>query len=196
MIPVKAPGEGKTRLAEVLDGRQRQALVSAMLERVIDAARGCKAVRRVCLVGPSDHGLGITLLDEHGDGLNQVLFSTVRQLSEGIASSWEAEPNRIIIAPADLPRIDANDFDMLAGVPGDAIGIAPDRHGTGTNALSLPSACTDQFTFAYGTASFAAHRAEAERLGYKIEVLLSAGLEKDIDEPADLADATGCMQEA
>lgn len=102
----------------------------------------------------------------------------------------------MIILAGDLPQVDARDFAMLAEVSNDGIGIAPDRHGTGTNALSLPWSCLADFIFRFGIGSFAAHRLEAYRLGYKLEVQLSPGLEKDIDEPADLADARHCLQEA
>ncbi|MBB4858997.1 2-phospho-L-lactate guanylyltransferase [Novosphingobium chloroacetimidivorans] len=216
VIAVKAPGEGKTRLAGVLDASARERLVTAMLKRVVDAAQGCHAVERVCLVGPSNHGLAVTLLNDEGAGLNEALSSATQQLQgaygsdEAVGESardgatdpvsspgrrWPA-PQRVIVLAGDLPQVDAADLAMLADVPDDAIAIAPDRHGTGTNALSLPASAIADFAFRFGTGSFAAHRGEAWRLGYKANVQLSAGLEKDIDEPADLPDAIDCLEEA
>ena len=66
--------------------------------------------------------------------------------------------------------------------------LVPDRHGTGTNVLSLPVGCG--FKFAYGVGSFDRHLAEAERLsqaaGLKVTVLEDENLAWDVDEPADL----------
>ena len=73
------------------------------------------------------------------------------------------------------------------------VAIAPDRHGRGTNALSLPLPEAEGFTFAFGPDSFALHNLEAARLGLKIEEIHSPGLACDIDEPADLPDAAGLM---
>ena len=74
-------------------------------------------------------------------------------------------------------------------------GIAPDRHGVGTNGLSLPLPAARGFRFAFGDDSFALHQAEAARLGLIVEVIHSPTLAKDIDVPADLADADRLLGE-
>jgi len=104
-------------------------------------------------------------------------------LAEGIA--------RLLILPADLPQLSARDIELLAATPAGEIAISPDRHGTGTNALSLPLPQAAGFAFAFGPDSFAAHHAEAERLGLRIGEVHSSGLAKDIDMPEDLPDAAG-----
>ena len=135
LIPVKAPGEGKTRLAGVLDARQREQLVAAMLRQVITAARDCDAIARICLVSSADHGLGdfVTRIHDHGRGLNPALADAMQELTS-------RAPDRVIIVAADLPQIAPADLAMLADVPDHAIGLAPDRHGTGTNAVSVSPA--------------------------------------------------------
>jgi 2-phospho-L-lactate guanylyltransferase len=50
-------------------------------------------------------------------------------------------------------------------------------------------AVAGHFRFAFGEDSFARHRKECERLGLGFEVILSGGLERDVDEPAHLPDA-------
>jgi 2-phospho-L-lactate guanylyltransferase len=190
IIPAKARGTGKARLAGVLDAAEREHLVAAMLARVVAAAQSCEAVRRVCLVGSAPLARpGVTVLADPGGGLNPALGSALGQAAE-------RRPERVVIVAGDLPQVTSADLAMMACVPGGAIAIAPDRHGTGTNALSLPLDALGTFTLQFGIGSHAAHRAEAVRLGYSVETMLSAGLEKDIDEPADLPDATGCLQEA
>ena len=250
VVPVKAPGEGKSRLALVLGPEERSRLVAAMLERVVMAAHACPAITRVCLVGPSDHGLGdaVTLLADNGAGLNGALAAAVAGLtdrgewppchpepvsgsivppprpSDAVtrAGQWRTEPlvgtaagtlkqvqgvdasgarllarpERVIVIAADLPQVDTRDFAMLADSAPGSIGIAPDRHGTGTNALSIPLLVVPAFRFQYGPGSYVAHRRESAGLGYSVETMLSDGLEKDIDDSADLTDAEGCLQVA
>ena len=183
IIPVKAPGQGKSRLAEVLSPAERAALVAAMLGRVVEAARGCPAIAQVALVSPSDHGFTgrVALLPDAAGTLNGALM-------EAVAALREAPPKRLLVIAADLPGIDARDVAMLAKAAEASIAIAPDRHGSGTNALSLPWAAA-AFRFAFGPGSHARHRAEAHRLGFAVETILSAGLENDVDVPADLLDA-------
>lgn len=184
VIPVKSPGKAKSRLAEVLDEGQRESLASAMLARVTDAARGAANVDRVALLGPSSTGIDtdLPLLADPGGGLNPALQHTLANLPD-------PQIARLIVLFADLPRIARADVERLAAAGGNAIAIAPDHHGTGTNALSLPIPAARGFTFAFGPDSFARHRAEAGRLGLRIEDVRSPGLAHDIDVPEDLAGA-------
>jgi 2-phospho-L-lactate/phosphoenolpyruvate guanylyltransferase len=183
LIPIKAEG-GKSRLAGVLDAGERETLVRGMLAHVVEAASNAVTISRICMVGPSRHGLAedIELLSDPGDGLNPALQSALGQLSG-------AGPDRVVIVAADLPTVTSRELDLLSSAPAEEIAIAPDRHGTGTNALSLPLPAARDFRFAFGTDSYARHKEEAHRLGLEVETILSRGLEKDIDEPADLPDA-------
>jgi 2-phospho-L-lactate guanylyltransferase len=182
VIPIKASAESKTRLAGVLAPDERQALVGVMLGRVVEAAQDARSIARVCLVGPSRMGLpdAIRLLNDPGRGLNPAVQSALAEIAD-------EDIDRIVIIAADLPQVTAQELDLLAAAPADTIAIAPDRHETGTNALSLPLPAARDFRFAYGTDSFSRHKAEAERLGLGLEIVLSRGLEYDIDEPEDLA---------
>ena len=94
---------------------------------------------------------------------------------------------------ADLPLLTRHDVELLAAAPAETIAMAPDRHGTGTNALSLPLPAARGFTFCFGPDSFALHHAEADRLGIRIEQVRSQGLARDVDMPEDLPDAAGLM---
>ncbi len=190
IIPVKPPGEGKLRLAGVLDGAARNGLVGAMLDQVLDAVNAARFVDRVCILGPSRHGqsTAIPLLDDPGGGLNAALTQALAEAEAGGAS-------RVVFIAADLPRITPREVESLAGVPTGTVAIAPDRHGTGTNAIALPLPQALGFTFAYGPDSFARHDAEAFRLGLDIEVIGSPGLACDVDVPEDLRDAAGVWGE-
>lgn len=186
VIPVKAPAEAKLRLAGVLSAAQRAELVGAMLAHVVGAARAAHGVAEVRLIGPHRYDLpdAPPLLAEPGGGLNAALASALAgALAEGVG--------RLLILPADLPQLMPRDIELLAATPAGEVAISPDRHGTGTNALSLPLPQAAGFAFAFGPDSFAAHHSEAERLGLAIGEVHSPGLAKDIDLPEDLPDAAG-----
>ena len=57
---------------------------------------------------------------------------------------------RIVTLAADLPQVTPADVEALCILPAGVIGIAPDRYGTGTNALSLPLPQAKGFTFCFG----------------------------------------------
>lgn len=189
IIPARAPGEGKSRLAGALDAQERKALVSAMLEHVAGTVGSAKNIARTCIFGPSRHNLpdDIPLLADPGTELNIALRSALAEVARENIS-------RVVVVAADLPQLTVQDVQLLAVVPEGTVGIAPDRHETGTNALSLPLPEAATFRFAFGTDSFALHNLEAERLGLKVEIIHSPGLAHDIDVPADLPDARGLMQ--
>lgn len=188
VIPVKGPDEGKQRLAATLAPAQRATLVKAMLEQVVSAAMSARKVDRVCLLGSSRHGLpeSLPLLQDPGTGLNPAIASAFEAAKQGGAT-------RVAFVSADLPQLTALDVDLLIAAPDDEIAIAPDRHGSGTNALSLPLPAAGDFTFAFGPDSFALHKGEAERIGLRIEEVRSPGLAHDIDEPDDLKDTAGLL---
>lgn len=186
VIPVKAPGEAKLRLAGVLSAAQRAELVGAMLAHVVGAARAARGVEDIRLIGPHRYSLpdALPLLADPGGGLNATLASALAgALAEGVG--------RLLILPADLPQLTPRDIELLAATPAGEIAISPDRHGIGTNALSLPLPQAAGFAFAFGPDSFADHHTEAERLGLAIGEVHSPGLARDIDLPEDLPDAAG-----
>lgn len=191
VIPVKASGEGKSRLAGVLGTDEREALVDAMLGHVIGAVQACPQISRVHLVGPSRRGMdpALPLLDDPGHGLNAAASAALAQLAQGDAE-------RIIVIHGDLPRLTPDEVSQLCDLPPDTIGLAPDRHGIGTNAISLPTALATDFGFMFGQDSFARHRTEAARLGYNVRTIIGTGLQNDVDEPADLTDAEGIQKGA
>jgi 2-phospho-L-lactate/phosphoenolpyruvate guanylyltransferase len=188
VIPVKATPDSKSRLAAVLDAKTRQALASAMLARVVEAASGARNIAQVCLLGPSQAGLPeLALLADPGGGLNAAVQSALAEVAA-------QNVGRVVFVHADLPMITAQDLELLAAAPSGEIAIASDRHGTGTNAISLPLPEARGFSFAFGPDSFAQHHAEAERLGLKVEEIRSQGLARDVDDPADLPDAEGLLK--
>jgi 2-phospho-L-lactate guanylyltransferase len=176
LVPVKAFGRAKVRLAEVLDGPARAALAREMADRVLTAA----APLPVAVVCDDDEvaawaeSRGARVLWRPGHGLNGAVSDAVSTLAdEGI--------DRVLVTHADLPL--ATGYDELAVDDGIVV-LVPDRHEDGTNVVSIPAACG--FTFAYGPGSFAKHCAEVERLGLPLVVHRPRRLTWDVDVPADL----------
>jgi 2-phospho-L-lactate/phosphoenolpyruvate guanylyltransferase len=176
LVPVKAFGRAKLRLAEVLDAPARARLAREMADRVLTAA-GALPVAVVCdddEVAAWAQDRGARVLWRPGHGLNGAV-------NDGVATVGAEGEERVLVVHADLPL--ATGFDDL--LVDDGVLLVPDRHEDGTNVASVPTGAG--FRFAYGPGSFARHRAEAERLGLAVEVRRPPRLTWDVDVPADLA---------
>lgn len=175
VIPVKDFARAKVRLAPELDPAARAGLARRMATVVVGAA----APLPVCVVCDSPEvrswaeTVGARVIWTPGLGLNGAVQSATETLAaEGVEV--------VVVAHSDLPL--AVDLAWVAATPG--VTIVPDRHGSGTNVMSVPT--TIGFRFAYGTDSFAAHRAEATRLRQQLRIVHDTRLGWDVDLPADL----------
>jgi 2-phospho-L-lactate guanylyltransferase len=184
VIPVKPPPERKSRLSAMLDRTARDALVLRMARHVAETAARAPGIDRVAFVAPSAEGLpeDVPVLVDEGRGLSAAAARALGQLTEA---------SRVVIVAGDLPLVTPAELELLAAAPAGTVAIAPDRHGRGTNALSLPLPAAAGFGFAFGEDSFARHCAEVRRLGLELAIVRGEGLARDVDEPADLADAAG-----
>lgn len=175
LVPVKAFGAAKLRLAGRLDPRVRVDLARAMAARVLQAAAPLP-VAVVCddeAVRSWAEGNGAKAIWTPGLGLNGAVEAGVAHLgARGI--------ERVVVAHADLPL--ADELAWLAGF--DGVSLVPDRHGDGTNVACVPSGAG--FRFAYGAGSARAHRNEGRRLGLAVRVVPDRRLGWDLDLPADL----------
>ena len=190
VIPIKAPPDRKTRLAGALDETARDSLVQRMAAHVAAAAAAATGINRVTYLTANPIGLlgDVPVLADSGGGLNGAVAGALAQIAE-------AGGTRVVIVAGDLPLVTATEIALLAAVADDAAAIAPDRHGFGTNALSLPLPRAAGFRFAFGADSLARHRAEAVRLALDLVEVRSEGLARDIDLPDDLADAAPLMHD-
>lgn len=174
LVPIRSFDDAKSRLADVLSAAERVALAMRMAGAAVRAARALP----VWVVTDDDEvaawatTVGAEALRVGRDGLNASVAAAV----EAAAS---AGFGRVIVAHADLPL--AADLGVVAG-PG--VAIAPDRHGDGSNVLSVPVGAG--FEFAYGPGSFGRHRREAERCGLSVTVIDEPSLALDIDSVDDL----------
>jgi 2-phospho-L-lactate guanylyltransferase len=181
LIAVRRGAKAKTRLANMLDGAARARLMRMLLERVVSAAQMARGVDGVFIVSPQAEDLptGCEVLLDDGSGHSEAVTQAVRELAaRGVTE--------LLILPADLASVAPADLETLLEAGRSAGGaIAPDRHGTGTNAfyLKLPAA----IPFAFGPGSCARHRAALRDAGIEPAVVYRPGLALDIDAPEDLA---------
>lgn len=176
VVPVKHLDRAKSRLAGAIP--DRPALVLALLGTVLAALRGAPGVDRILVTSPDPrvqaHCLDATFVLQRGRGLNPAL-EEARRLA--VASGASA----ILVVLADLGELSARSIqDLLDSCPtGPAVVAAPDRLGTGTNALLLRPA--GQIPFRFGRDSLRQHRREARRRGVPLILFRHPETMRDVD---------------
>jgi 2-phospho-L-lactate guanylyltransferase len=198
VIPVRSLEGAKSRLGAVLDAEERRELVELLLRSTIAAARGAAGVDVVAVVSrdadtlAAAASLGAEPILQRSSGLNPALVEARKVVG--------TRADRLLVLPGDLPAVTAGDIEVLlaaadaAGSAGHSVvGVAPDRHGRGTNALLLdPPGVIDP---AFGGDSRDAHAGLAATAGATF-VELPGLLELDVDTPDDLLLAEAIRPEA
>jgi len=173
LIPLKGEADRKSRLATAMAPWERVALSERMFDHVVTVLGDCPVIERIVLLAPVlplgwRHGW----IADEGRGLN----------TELAACRPNPAPGNMLVVHADLPCLAAADIGALlesASVAG--VAIAPDRHGTGTNALAVRAG--SRLPFRFGTGSFLAHCNAAPTCA----VVRRDGFALDVDTPEDLA---------
>jgi 2-phospho-L-lactate/phosphoenolpyruvate guanylyltransferase len=180
VIPLKRLAEAKSRLAPGLDPQDRARLAVSLAERAIAALRDSGAIDRVALATP-EHGLSETL------GVESVTDrgSLNASLAEGVRWAARIGASRLLILPADLAHLDAQDVRSLVhALPeGPGIAICPTVDG-GTGALLLDP--PDAIPPSFGEGSFQRHVNLARDRGFHPHVVERRGFSFDVDTIADL----------
>jgi 2-phospho-L-lactate/phosphoenolpyruvate guanylyltransferase len=185
VLPVKHFDAAKQRLATGLDPEQRRRLMAAMVEDVLEAIPKARQVERTIVVtgDPAAQELaadcGAEVVPDPADA------GHIQAALAGIARAEVQGAECVVLLAGDCPLLDPRELDgLLTGVPAPYVGVVPDRHGTGTNALVLnpPSAIVP----AFGEGSCARHveLARAAGVAYGVEEVATLGL--DLDTPADV----------
>jgi 2-phospho-L-lactate guanylyltransferase len=179
VLPIKGFSDAKARLGSVLSQENRASLAeftaSGLLEAAIDVDTFV-----VCDnddIAQWARQRGALVVRQNAPGLNAAVACGV--------DAAQYKHDWVLIAHSDLPFA----AQLLSVVDSElattAVTIVPDRHEDGTNVLVIPANCG--FTFHYGPGSFAAHQAEAARLGLPVRIVRDEQLALDIDTPDDLA---------
>jgi 2-phospho-L-lactate guanylyltransferase len=190
IVPVKALGEAKQRLAAVLPPEARRRLMLAMLRDVLATLAQVQRLGPVLVVTPDAQAAEVAL-----DCGVRVLRERCPQghsaaASAGFAHARAHGAGAAITLPADAPCVTPEEVARLLaaadGGPGRRVVLVPSRDGDGTNAvLAMPP---EVFPPLFGPGSFARHRAAAEARELDCRVLELPGLGMDVDEPRDLRD--------
>jgi 2-phospho-L-lactate guanylyltransferase len=184
ILAARPPEEGKTRLASTLGDDDRYRLNISMFRHVLNISfeifgkADLFVVTRSTKLRSIAAEYGITNIAESGADLNAA-FAQARSVAIGLGA------HRLITLSSDLPYLETEDLEALLATPGDIV-IAPDRHGTGTNALMLSP--PDAIDFLYGPDSCRRHIDAALSRGRMANLVSRPGLARDVDLPAELAE--------
>jgi 2-phospho-L-lactate guanylyltransferase len=178
LIPVKAFGDAKGRLAPALDQGRRERLARWTATQVLAATAGLHP-HVVCdddEVATWAMAHGATVIREPTRGLNAAVDSGAAHLASHAF-------DHVVVVHGDLP-LPASIAAVAAGCRAGTVTLVPDRHRDGTNLLAFPLAST--FRVAYGPGSFERHIARASDAGLAVHVVADADLALDLDQPDDL----------
>jgi 2-phospho-L-lactate guanylyltransferase len=182
IVPMKPLAHAKARLAAVLSPDERRELSLAMLSDVVRAASALDAVwvlnsdedaAAVARAGGADARPD----PAPGGGLNA-------SLDAATADALAAGAHGVLVLSADCPAARTEDVKAIA--LGAGVVMAPDRYGTGTNALwrSPPGVIHVSF----GGNSLRSHTALAHVNQVPFAVIPLPRLALDVDRPRDLDD--------
>lgn len=183
LLPVKALGRAKSRLAPLFNEEQRRAIATALLE---DALALCASADFLqwWVVSEDDEVLrrasdaGLKTVTDSGAGLNDAVAA-------GVAEAAAAGAESLTVIPCDVPLAYRGDLvDLLdTGATSDIV-LVPSGGDGGTNALYL--APPDVIDPAFGPGSLRRHIALAERQRYRCSILSLPRLALDVDTPEDV----------
>jgi 2-phospho-L-lactate/phosphoenolpyruvate guanylyltransferase len=187
IVPIKPFNKAKSRLAKALHPEQREHIAETMFRRTVSVLTSVKDIRGVLVISRDTkvlaiaRDLGAHTVQESGEPeLNAALLRASQ-----VAGLQHA--NGVLILPADLPLVTADDVQQLLylGRYHHSVVLAPDRNEDGTNAMVVVP--PGFIPFSYGSGSFARHLKLAQDAQATVQVYRSETLSLDIDTPEDLA---------
>ncbi|MGH2979869.1 MAG: 2-phospho-L-lactate guanylyltransferase [Solirubrobacterales bacterium] len=181
ILPVKSFANAKQRLGGRYGGAQRAVLAAAMAEDVLNELVRAALGPLIVVSGEPEVPVGdaVTVVDEREAGQSAAALL-------GLARARELECERALLVPGDCPLVDGGELGELAARAESLdVVIVPNRHGTGTNGLALPTDTT--FEPQFGPDSRARHVRQAQSRGLRHEVIRVPSLELDVDTLEDAA---------
>ncbi len=127
-------------------------------------------------LAPRPEERGEDLATPHNRALEWARVEAVRR--------WH--PEALLVLAGDLPLLTAADVEAMIALGAEprTVVLAPDRHGSGTNALLLRP--PDALPFRFGPNSFALHAEEAAARSLVVRTYRGRGTAVDVDDPDDL----------
>lgn len=184
LVPVKDPALGKSRLAAVLDAREREELNLRLTRQTFDCCAAAFGPARTVVVTASAavvaeaaaRGLVVVAEPSPGDLNAALAFAAARAIERGAQA--------LLVVPVDLVQLTPDALRAVASnLEATGVVLVPDQHGTGTNLLGMRPARADLFRF--GERSLDAHRRAAEGAGLEVRLRADPALALDLDTPDD-----------
>ena len=185
IVPVKPLRRGKSRLSAILSEEERNQLNQHLFTHTIEVLKKVDAISDILVVSRDSYVLtqsremGVRTVTENGTPeLNNALLR-----ASLFSKNFSTEG--VLIVPADLPLLTAQDVDdfLQQRTQPPMIVITPDRRQEGTNMLLIDP--PDLLTFSFGKNSFHRHCSLAESRGAHVIVHESERIALDLDIPAD-----------
>lgn len=186
ILPLRSLRDGKRRLRGTLSAFERTTLVQQLFAHTLGAIQASQVVRGVAVVSPDPDLLAwierfdVVPIMQPDLGLNAGLEHARRDLLAHFA------PDALLVVLPDLPLIARDDLiAMVRRSTPRSVVLAPDQHGTGTNALLVRPA--EAIPFRFGAGSFDHHRHNARSHRLAVHRYDALGTALDVDVPDDLA---------
>lgn len=184
LVPIRSLHGGKSRLASILNERQRSQLVLGLARQLLMAVEQAAVVDDLVVL-TSDQSLAQTLAVPGGRIQTDVPPGLNAAVDAGRRTAIAGGADRLLVVFPDLPEVSAADVKAIDQSRA-AVTIIPDRHHDGTNALMLQgSSVINDFDFRYGPGSCRAHQGAARSLGYVGHVLEVPAMANDLDTEDD-----------
>ncbi|MCC6589857.1 MAG: 2-phospho-L-lactate guanylyltransferase [Bryobacterales bacterium] len=185
IVPIKDLEKGKTRLAPVLNEKERSLLIPAMVSDVLNAFADFGGMPVVVVTGDvrvadmaARRGMGSIVERTCVSESIAVASATAFALAQGAGGT--------LVVPADIPLITADDIRQIVNLaPATGTLLVPAWDARGTNAAIRRPA--DLFPLRFGNDSFVPHTAAAEATGYPLLVTHNQNISLDLDSPAELS---------
>lgn len=185
LVPIRPRPGAKSRLAPFLDAAERAGLAHAMARDVLAALTAAPSIDRVVVLAGGEGApeaareFGCRVLhDSPGLDLNANLDRAAATLAADGADT-------LLVVPADVPCIGAQDVSALLAAHRSGVTIVPAARDGGTNALvtSPPGV----IGFAFGPDSARRHLGAARRCGVAwTSIATLDAFARDIDTPEDV----------
>jgi 2-phospho-L-lactate/phosphoenolpyruvate guanylyltransferase len=183
LLPVKAFGKAKQRLAPALDAPIRSGLARAMLIDVLSALRRARTPERIVVFTAAHEVLEMveplgfqTIVEKSVDGHSAAVNQLIQE--------FLATSSKILAIAGDLPTLSSAEVDFALNAASEPVTLFPSRDWTGTNGVVfIPPA---HIAMEYGEGSFRRHLSKASVTGLQADVMDLPGIAFDIDTPEDL----------
>jgi 2-phospho-L-lactate guanylyltransferase len=189
VIPVRGIASGKSRLAGVMTAAERALLNRWLLAHTLGMVGEWRGDLSRCVVVSSCRE-ALELAARHGAvTVDEGQDATGHNAAAALGAAYARRQGAcgVLVLACDLPYLTADALAEMARAAGTsrAMVIAPDRRGTGTNALLVR--VEGPFEFRFGEGSYAGHLELAAERGWKTFVCSRPELAFDLDTPEDFA---------